>query len=338
MSTSFRQGYLDGRSRKSNTPGEILDEPFDLTISASSWDARSLCITEAKKISSSLGITVFFDARDKKGLRDKHDQVLESFWKSKSREYIPIRGSSTHVGKIWQQIEDLANGLRRSQGRPLRVLVDISACPRYYSLGVLALCFSQRLAESVTMFYAEGLYKQNRENHEYAFTGGRWKTLPVPYLDGFCDPGKRRFYLVSVGFEGLKTLRAVTRADPDRVSLLFPNPGISPDYVEITRKSNEELVHEYRIPKEQVVESGAGDAIGAWKALDVASLDRPDEENSYYLCCGTKPHAVALALRAIALQYPAVLYSLPEEHKVHETEPAGTFWRFDIQDVTTVPA
>jgi hypothetical protein len=143
---------------------------------------------------------------------------------------------------------------------------------------------------------------------------------------------------VSVGFEGPKTLRAVTRADPDRVSLLFPSPGILPAYVEITRRSNEELVQEYRIPKVQIVEAPAADVIGAWKALDAASLDRPEAENSYYLCCGTKPHAVALALRAIALEYPAVLYNLPEEHKVHETEPAGTFWRFDIRDVTAVPA
>jgi hypothetical protein len=196
---------------------------------------------------------------------------------------------------------------------------------------------AQKLAEKVTVFYAEGTYKKNREDHEFAFTGGRWRTVPVPYLSGLCDPGKERFYLVSVGFEGSKTMRVVTRADPDRVSVLFPNPGIADEYVKISRDANSALIQSYCIPKEQIIEAEAGDAIAAWKRLAEVNPDRPQDEGSYYLCCGTKSHAIALALRALALENPAVLYNLPEEHKVHETEAAGTFWKFEITDVSSLP-
>lgn len=338
MSVTFRQRYLKGISVESDDPVRLVSGDYDLMLVASSWDARCLSITRCEKLSTLLALALFFDARDRKGLRERHDPQIESFCKSRSGEYIPIKGSSTQVDTPWQAIDDHIRRLRQLTKRSLKVLIDLSACPRYYSLGVLALCLSERLADSVTIFYAEGLYKEDRDRHEFAFTGGRWKLVPVPYLSGLCDPGKERFYLVSIGFEGMRTLRAVTRADPDRVSLLFPNPGFRPEYVEITRKNNEELINEYRIPQEQIVESSAGDAIAAWKALDDLSLDRPADENSYYLCSGTKPHSVALALRALALEYPAVLYNIPEEHAVHETEPSGTFWRFDIRDLSALPS
>jgi len=337
MSITFRQGYLSGISVESKDPARLISDDYDLLVLASSWDARCLSITECAELKSMLCLALFFDTRDKKGLRDKHDRQIESFSKRTSREYLPIKGSSTQVGTLWQIIEEHIRRLRRRSKHSLKVLIDLSACPRYYSLGVLSLCLSERLANSITIFYAEGRYKEDREQHEFAFTGGRWKLVPVPYLSGLCDPGKERFYLVSVGFEGIKTLRAVTYADPERVSLLFPSPGFRPEYAKITRRNNADIIKEYRIPEEQIVRSSAGDAIAAWKALDGFSLDRPADENSYYLCCGTKPHSLALALRALALEYPAVLYNIPEEHAVHETEPAGTYWRFDIRDLSALP-
>lgn len=336
MSVTFRQGYLKGTSVKSNYPTQLLRGDYDLILLTSSWDARCVSITQCEELTTTLSLALFFDVRDRNGLRDRHDPQIESFCEGRSGEYIPIKGSSTEVGTFWQKIEQHIRQLRRLKKRSLKVLIDLSACPRYYSLGVLSLCLSERLADSISIFYAEGLYKEDG-GHALVFTGGRWRLVPVPYLSGLCDPGKERFYLISIGFEGTKTLRAIAQADPDRVSLLFPNPGYRPEYVEMTRRSNAELIKEYRIPEEQIVETNAGDAIAACKALDDRSLDRPADENSYYLCCGTKPHSLALALRGLALEYPAVLYNIPDEHVVHETEPSGTFWRFDIWDLSALP-
>ena len=86
----------------------------------------------------------------------------------------------------------------------------------------------------------------------------------------------------------------------------------------------------------QIVRAPAGDAVKAWKQLDDAGLERPTEENTYYLCSGTKPHALALGLRAMVLEYPTVLYNIPDEHKVTKTIPRGRYWRYDITDVTSI--
>ena len=158
----------------------------------------------------------------------------------------------------------------------------------------------------------------------------------MPGLEGEYDPAKARFYLLSVGFEGAKTLRVVTRADPDRVSVLFPEPGYFPEYSKRTRIDNDALLRRFRVPRDQVVCATAADAIGAWEALHRNNVERPDLENSYYLCCGTKPHSIALALRAAALRTPAVVYNVPEEHKVVQIRAAGLYWRFNIE-LTSFP-
>src|SRR6185437_15994620 len=81
----------------------------------------------------------------------------------------------------------------------------------------------------------------------------------------------------------------------------------------------------------------AADAIAAWKVLETTASERPNMESSYYLCCGTKPHSLALALRAICIQHPTVLYSAPEKHNFVDVYRAGVYWNFRIQDVSVLP-
>lgn len=335
--TTFRQGYLAGCSYRASNVPELLSGKYDLMLVTSSWDSRCRCVTEAKDLSAALAVGIFFDKRDSKGLRNKHDAELNEFCSRRSESVKRITGQSTNVEGIWKQLREVLLGQHKSVKKPLSVFIDLSSCPRCFSLGVLAFCLSQRIAKSVTMFYAEGRYSEDSERSEFAFTGGHWRTVPVPCLEGVCAPGKECFYLVSIGFEGSRTLRIVSRADPYRVSILFPNPGTHPDYIPRTERNNQELMNQFRVPPEQIVHARAGDAVDAWRALAKASLDRPEKENSFYVCCGTKAHAVALALRALSLEYPAVLYNIPEEHRVHETQPSGNYWRFDIRDVSALP-
>jgi hypothetical protein len=102
-------------------------------------------------------------------------------------------------------------------------------------------------------------------------------------------------------------------------------------------KRNRELIARYVIPSEHVVRAPAADAIGAWKAITEASLEHPTEENLSYLMTGTKPHALALALRAVALGGPTLLYVIPEQHTVMRTQPNGRFWKYEVRDVTALP-
>jgi hypothetical protein len=305
-----------------------------------SWDTRCISITESESTTAELSIVLLFTQKDGLGLRKKHDAAVLQFAENHSKRVVIIEGNSVDVAGMWARLRESVLLFRDQIRRPLRVLIDISTCPRYYALALMAVALGTGVGKTVTMFYCEGVYddgaKTEAEKHEI-FTGGEWRPVAVPGLFGDWEPFKKRFYLASLGFEGAKTLRAIGKADPDRVGVLLPDPGIRPDYPAKTMHANAELFTQYTVPANSVVRAPAGDAIAAWKAMgESEGLERPLEENAYYTCAGTKPHSVALALRAIVLGYPTVLYNLPDSHKVTRILPAGKFWRFELQDLSSL--
>lgn len=332
---SFASGFLRGVSRFGTTVNELYSGDFDLAILVSSWDARSVCITGADRFRAGTSLVIFFAQRDRHGLRERHDARLLEFARERSDLVTEVVGDSLEIQKIWSQLLVAMVDLHHRLKRPLRILVDGSSCPRYYLLGIVATSLSSGLASHVSVTYAEGRYptRQLGSPEDIAFTRGQWKSVAIPALEGRYSPGLKRFMLVSIGFEGWKTMRAVARADPDRVSVLHGNPGTNDDYATRAMEDNAQLIQFYRIPAEQILTAPAGDAIAAWKALSIDSIERADE-NSYFLCSGTKPHSLALGLRALISGSPAVLYNLPEAHQAVAIEPNGNFWRFDIESLT----
>lgn len=338
--TVFSDAFLSGTSTSSRQPSELLRDGFDVMILVSSWDSRSIAVTAADGLTADESILVLFDVRDQQGLRDKHDVELGAFAARQSQTMTVLKGSSTDLAGLWPRLLNLVLQTRQRLRRPLRLFLDLSACPRYYALALLANTLGTGVVSSCSLFYAEGTYDEAEgveERHEI-FTSGRWSSVPVPGLVGAWSPGKSRFYLASVGFEAAKTLRAVSRGDPDRVAVLLPDPGVRPDYAERTRVLNAELFEQFQVPNERVIRAPAGDAIRAWREISLApDIERPDHENSFYVCSGTKPHSVALALRAMAVKHPTVLYNLPDAHRVTGVQPSGVFWSYRIEDLSALP-
>lgn len=338
MITFHRQGYLTGESRCGEDVCTLTTGQYDLAIVSPSWDRRCLSLTGGDDLHAKYGIVLLYEARDRQGLRNKHDKILLEYISAHTENVTKISGRSVDVEKLWPKLFSKIKSVSSNTGRPLRVFLDLSTFSRYYAIAILATCLGQGIAESFTVFYAEGAYeKTEREYNEIAFSTGRWKTVTIPSLEGTWDPGKQKYYLVSVGFEGSKTLQVISKEDPDRISILFPKPGILPEYVRRTEEANKVLRKRFQVPQDQIINVRAGDAIGVWKALDEAKVERPEKENTFYLCCGTKPHAVGLALRGLCVGYPVVLYRVPAEHKVVDVEPKGTYWRFDIRDLSAPP-
>jgi hypothetical protein len=329
---SFRQAYLQGESRSSGRVDDLASGKYDLLIATSSWDRRCVSLLEAE-ISAAHGIGVFFENRGKLGLRDEHDPAIESFLKTSCREITRIEKPSEDLVGLWQQLWTATLNCYRQQRHPLHVLLDLSTCPRYYAMAFLAQGLHQGILASLTCFYAEGIYPPDpTENPGDQFTAGRWETRSVPMLAGTADPGNDRVFVVSVGFEGPKTFRVVSSDDPDHVVVLLPDPAVQKDYVDRTRKSNRLLFEEYGVGEKETLRAPAADAIAAWKTLSEANLGK-DDVNLFYLCSGTKPHSMAMALHAQVEQRPTVLYPKPVGHRETEIAPSGTYWAYVIRDL-----
>lgn len=342
METTYTQGYLEGYSVSSCCVEDIITGKYDLGILTSSWDSRCVCVCDANYVQFDNIILTLFEVRDSMGLRDEHDKVLTEFSVSKCKHVSYISGFSVDVYNMWKKLLTDITRVRKELRRPLRIFMDLSACPRFYALALVGSCLSYGIAESISLLYAEGIYSScsldSVTSMEYLFSKGHWRIVPIPAFEGRFDPEKKKYYLVSVGFEGPKTLQVINREDPDSISVLFPEPAVIPEYAEVAKLANEELIQSYKVDESQIIRVHAGDAIAAWKALDNASLEKPEDNNVFYLCSGTKPHALGLALRAMILEYPIVLYRIPENHNPIIVKPTGQYWRFDIKDLTSLDA
>ncbi len=336
--TAHRHRFIFARSISSDKPEEVLSGHYDLALVAPSWDHRCESITAAVGISIGTCILLRFSTRDAFGFQLKHEEAITSFLKSRCQEVSVIQGDAVQLSEVWSLLWKNTTEIIKSSKQPLRVLVDLSTCPRYYSLGFIAGILRFGYAHTATVFYAEGVYKSGSKAaliDDYPFTIGHWNATAIPFLAGSPDALKQKAYVVSVGFEGLKTARVLAREDPDRVSVLFPDPGSQPEYVSATWSRNKEIIDQYRIPTNQIIRAAAGDAVAAWKSLSIAKLERFETDSLYYLCSGSKPHALGLTLRAICTDYPTVMYNLPERHSFVEVEPTGVFWAYEINDLST---
>lgn len=303
---------------------------YDLLIVVSSWDDRCRSLSAITASLADNAVLVAFDERDAGGKRDANDAVLRSFLDRTIPNVVEITGSATALRDVWERLAQVVGGLRASVGTPLKILIDISTCPRYYTLSLLAAGLRSGIVGQLDMVYAEGRYPKPSADNEIAFSKGHWKTVPIRGLEGWIRPALPSYFLTSIGFEGWKTLRVLAQRDPQRVSILLPDPATLDTYVGRTLGGNKTLVERYQIPPEQIIRARAGDAVGAWKALVEAKVERKNKENTYYLCTGNKPHSVAMALRAYTLRWPAVLYPLPASHRIVHVEPLDSVWLYSV--------
>lgn len=337
--TKFNDRHLNAVSVRASSVDALFPEEmsYDVVIVVPSWDHRSKSILNASKIHADLGIIISFTDRDNLGITNESEILLTEFLGTRCENTTHIKGDSRDTQLIWTQLFSYIENYAIQKNTALRILFDISTCPRYYFLGLVAECFRHGIAVEFSCLYAEGEYpKDSPADRHDLFTRGGWDSIPIPGLEGEWDPEKKRCYLVSIGFEGTKTLRLVSRSEPDRLIVLFPDPAVLEGYTERTRIRNKMLFENY--PDRKELRASAADAVDTWKILSENEEEKTNEENTFFVCCGTKPQSLGMTLRAMMKPECAVLYIVPDHHQVVETKPSGFYWRYDIRDSTALLA
>ena len=335
----FKCKYISASSICYSNLEDVPEERYDLIISAANWDQRSTAITKLCKIQASLGIQIVFADKDNDGRQIINETKLAQWMESQCEGHTSIaHNNSNEFETLWCQITSTLGGYVNEVNGPLSVLVDLTVLPRYCSLGLLACCITMGLTEKITYFYAEGDYEDQGNNITEIFHKGSWKAIPIYGFEASYDPGKNKYYLVSVGFEGDSTMRVISTDDPDRVSILFPKPGFKKAYEVKTFDANKPLIDANAIPESHIINARAGDAIEAWRKLSDANIENPDMGNIFYLCCGTRPHSLGMALRAMTADFPVtVLYYMPDSYAVTNTKESGKYWMYEIRDMSVIP-
>ena len=286
---------------------------------------------------------VLFDETDSSGLRVGHDELISSAVGKTCADLRYIRGSATAIHSVSAQLKSLAIQISRSLDRPIRVLVDLSSSPRYYSLLWLSWGVTHGWISELSYSYAEGHYPEkdaiedplNELDNpivETAFTERTKKTVPIPYLTGQTDPEKQKQFVVSLGFEGSKAYRVLQEADPDNVMAILPSPGTMDGYEERTVHANQGVLSDFGIRTDLLLRAHAGNPAECWRVLSNSPEIDYGRYNVSFVLCGTKPHALGMSLSAIQTRKPSVLYNIPTTHNVVEVLPNGHYWRYDIKD------
>lgn len=258
----FRQGYLSGWSRAGYDIGDLVQGSYDLALLAAAWDRRSGCIAEAPNLNLKFALLLTFASRDPLGIQEANEGKLRAYLSRTGCVVESVTSVSEDVELEWTRIWNAAKSLagKRSQ----RVFIDLTGCPRFYSLGLLAALFATGMASEICLFYAEGQYDSSpylSDPLDVPFSIGQWRNLPIPFLQGEVDPTKGKYFLVSVGFEGAKTARVLAREDPERISVLYPIPGVAKGYEAEVTERNREIVMRFQVPSEQSISAEAGDAV-----------------------------------------------------------------------------
>jgi len=247
MTIDIRNSFLEISSLSSSSIDEVYTGHFDFAMGASSWDERSIAMTNARNFTSDFGLLFYFLKKDSKGVSERHETILGVFFERYCKRHSVHEVEATHLRANWEVVRSALLKAYHETHRPLSVFVDLSTIPRHLSLGLLGFGLEHGLIESLTYGYSEGEYPNDDKDSvsQELFTEGGWEAVAIPGFIGEWEPCRARHYIVALGFEGVKTQQLVSRSEPDKVSVLFPDPPVKEGYDEITFENNRLLIERY---------------------------------------------------------------------------------------------
>lgn len=251
---------------------------------------------------------------------------MTSFTQSNSN-LIFVEHEITDLELICKDIKKILIDLVIELDRPLNIAFDITCCPRYVFLFLVAFCLRNNISKELSIFYSEGDYQTDPK--EYIHTRGKWRIIEIPGLEARSINFNKRLFVVSAGWEGKYYRKLISRYEPDHLGILLPNPGFTQIYTEKTQEECYPLIKEYNLKDEAIVSAPAGDAVEAWKVLGNPFLNQ-DNCQITYLTFGTKPHALAMGIRGILHDEISVVYRIPDGYSRIDARGNGNLWRYDI--------
>lgn len=327
-----REGVLSAETLSAESTRDLLRGNFDAIVWSSSWDRRAAVIGEANQdFTAGAGIFVDFEGPHDNAAKEESRRVVGAALSKSCQEVTHIAEPATDVFGVWEQIAARLGKLYVEKGRPLRIIMDMTSSPRFVFLALFARGFQQGIIGQLSFWYVDGKYTAPGRDQRVLFSSGEWRIVPVPGLQRTPMQDAPDHALVSVGFESERVMRVLSLIDPSRVVVLFPEPGVIKSYAEKTRTLNAELYLRYSVGNAHEARAHAADPVEGWRATRNLVDGLPEGlGNVVYVCGGTKPHSLAMALDCFQRDNSRLLYILPEEHRPANVSIGRYRWRYDL--------
>lgn len=217
--------------------------------------------------------------------------------------------------------------------RPLAILADMTCLAKRYLLYVLGLCFQAEFAVILDYLYTEGVYSENPSGSELdefksVVSMGDWAMLQVPYFEGREFTADRDHDLfISVGLEMHAVMEYIERNEPRNIQLLGLTGGDKRVQRELLEGSQSKIDAVLRLPNASLSNFSLSDVVGVSRKL----MEIKDRKTTC-LAIGSKPHALAMGLAALANKKIEVTCRVPASYNGNDIPAAGSVHRFEIRD------
>lgn len=338
--STFSAGAYTATSVSAQQPESVC--PCDADVLVLCHTSQRRCSAIGREATRETGKTILLTSFDEENQLDDvavgSRSTLKSFAGATLQEEVLSLAPGSRNDTLHALLRSTVRTRAEHDGRPLHVAIDMTCCPPFIALGFLSLVFKGGHAHTASVFYAEGKYPDagSADEHGELFTIGDWDVEGIPGLVNLWTPGRKRLYVVAVGFEGTKTLRLCERREPDAVVVLLPDPGVQPGYVDRALEQNRLLFERFDIQPPDYLRAGAADVVSAWRTLAESDVLLKRGSDVEFLCCGTKPHSLAMAIHVLSMESGTVCDVIAERSRNRAIEEAGVFWRYDIENRAVV--
>ena len=341
MQTEYSEKYLTGRSKILQKKVGINNK-FDLVIFTVGWEERCIEILKYDTNEFQIDDVIILSFKlngENKDFEEKYMHLLKKFLREKKiHESEPIlinnlpgEWSPNSLYDTTIQIREKINQIYKNKKKPLNIAVDLSNCPRRIFLYILGYCLKYDIAAKLSFFYSEAEYELTRNNYEG--DKGDWRLVTIPDFGGEFNPEYNELFILSLGLDGPRYARLLTKEEPDNVGLLLPYPGVNEEYSNLILKQSNNLKEKFFIPNDNIIKTPVGDAIAVWKSLQDLVKKNP-KYNITFLNFGPKPHVLGMGLYALLNEKIFMTYRIPKSgYNRVKAHPTGIFWQYDVENL-----
>ena len=318
---------------------EALTRPYDAVIAGLSWESRGP--TALARLSGIAPPLTLFKFRSRSGEAEAAKVTqLEEFRAFLPQLAVKELDSSTDTEKNFPAIKAWLQDLYAAAQRPLSILLDITCIPKTYVLYMIGLGFSDELVARIDCLYTPGKYDlvSGAAATPPALTGprsllseGEWHSRQIPYLEASEYIANDADLLVTLGGELGLSLPFIERFEPRRLGLICieeTSPSRDSPMLESERLAYEELLREPNAMQEDIK---LCDAVGVARH-GIGFIESSIARGTTMMAIGSKPHAIGMALAALADPRVEVVCRTPASYRAVDVQPSADPMLYEIED------
>lgn len=319
---------------------EVLPRVYDAVIAGLSWESRGLTALSTIK-GASENLTLFrFKSSSEDTEREKSKQ-LDLFREIISNVVVKELEPSTHTEANFKDIKQWIQDLYQEAQKPISILIDITCIPKTYVLYLIGMCFSDEMASRIDCLYTPGVYEpvSNEPLAAPVINGphsllseGEWRSRQVPYLEADTFIADSSDLLVTLGGEFGLALPFIERFEPTRLGLICieeTSPSGETAMLDSERIAYQELLNEPNVTQRDIK---LCDAISVAQHTLAFTQSDAGGRGTTLLAIGSKPHALGLALAALADPQMEVVCRTPGSYRMVDARPSARPVLYEIED------